>query len=179
MNTTIEILAFVFSLISVYGLGNQKLYGWYAGLIGTMAFFYLFFVENLYMDMWLQVIFFIQSAIGIYNWKFKEDDTEINSIPLHIFIFHLICAIFLGVIIGKGLETYTDANQPYLDSVLSVTCLLATYYLTKKVIQNWIIWIGVDILYLILFYNQEMWVVLGLYVLFLLNSIKSLASIIG
>lgn len=173
MNITIEIIAFAFSLVSVYGLGKEKVYGWYTGLVGVSAFFYLFYVENLYMDMWLQVIFFIQSIVGIYNWKFKKDETKINVIPFHIFIFHISCVLFIGGMIGKGLHSYTDASQPYLDSVLTMACLLGTYYLTKKTLQSWIIWITVDILYLFLFYNQEMWITLGLYVLFLANSIKT------
>lgn len=170
----IEIIAFIFSLMSVIGLANRKMYGWYSGLIGVSAFFYLFYQEKLYMDMVLQVIFFVQSLIGIYNWKIKTDDVKLSTISWDRFILHLSTTVAIGIIIGMILSEYTNASQPYLDSILSVVCLLANYYLTKKILQSWIVWISVDVFYLFLFYNQEMYITLLLYVLFLGNSIRGL-----
>lgn len=170
----IEIIAFITSLISVIGLANRKMYGWYAGLIGVTAFFYLFYQEKLYMDMVIQVIFFVQSLIGIYNWKVKTDDIKLTTISWDRFATHLSCTVAIGFIVGIILSEYTNANQPYLDSILSVVCLLANYYLTKKILQSWVLWISVDVFYLVLFYNQEMYITLFLYVLFLGNSIRGL-----
>lgn len=169
----IEIIAFISTLVCVIGLANRKVYGWYASIIGVLAYFILFYQEKLYMDMILQVFFLIQSVIGIVKWK-QEDIEEIKSITWDRFFFHFSTTAAVGFILGLFLSEYTDANQPYLDSILTLMCLLANHYLIKKIVQSWFLWILIDIFYLLLFYNQGMHLSIGLYVLLLLNSIRGL-----
>jgi nicotinamide mononucleotide transporter len=70
--------------------------------------------------------------------------------------------------------SFTNQSLPYLDAFISIFGILATYLTTEKQIENWIIWIFVNLSSIILFSEQKLYLSAYLYGAYLLLSIIGL-----
>jgi nicotinamide mononucleotide transporter len=78
----------------------------------------------------------------------------------------LICGIATAAV-GFLLRRYTNAAFPYWDGAIAVLSLLATYLLARKVLENWLIWIGVNVLGIGVYFAKGLHVTAALYAVFL------------
>lgn len=82
--------------------------------------------------------------------------------------------IWIGVIIsaflvwGVVMNKYTDADYPFPDAFTTVASLVAQYLLARKKIENWIIWIIVDLVAINIYFLKELYFTSGLYLVFLI-----------
>lgn len=120
--------------------------------------------------MGLQVIFFIQ---GIYGWYFwtngKAEDKEEVPIRLLNNKERLLASgllVLLIVTIGLLTASFTDTDVAYLDATVASISLIANLLLARKILDNWLLWIFVDIIYVGLFYYKELYLTSGLYLVF-------------
>ena len=81
----------------------------------------------------------------------------------------------MSLLLGFSMS-YTDQALPYLDSLISIFGILATYLTTEKHIENWIIWIFVNLLSILLFTQQKLYLSAFLFGAYLLLSIIGLVS---
>jgi nicotinamide mononucleotide transporter len=142
----IEVIAVIATLWCVWLTKKQDILSWPIGIIGIIAYFIVFYRATMYSDMALQVLFFIQSIYGWYNWNKPIDDIPVVELTNFRFVFATISTIILGCFIGYFMDEYTNSTQPYLDSIAASLSLLANWYLTRKIIQSWYLWISVDAL---------------------------------
>jgi nicotinamide mononucleotide transporter len=63
---------------------------------------------------------------------------------------------------------------PYLDSTLTVTSLIAQFMMTRKILENWILWIALDIVYVPMFISRRLYATAGLYAVFLVLAVIGL-----
>lgn len=168
----IEVVAVIFSLICVYLTTIQNVWCWLTGMIGVTAYFFLFLQNHLYAETGLQVVFFLQSAYGWYNWKRKNSRLRVKEISNTRFIFNLILIIILSCILGVYLKDYTDSKMPLMDSFAAITSLFANQMLVKKKLQAWVLWVVVDILLIIIFIKTQMYLSIILYLVFMALSIN-------
>src|SRR5690606_24172675 len=71
-------------------------------------------------------------------------------------------AVLSGVM-GWFLGTYTDTDVPYIDGFCTAMSFVAQFLMTRKVLQNWVIWIIVDICYIPLYIYKGFWLTALLY----------------
>ena len=174
----IEIIGAIILLISVFLLAKKKNIGWIFGIIGNILYSIVFFETKLYADFGLQFIFVFQSFYAIYIWnKFKVDDdkilkeTQVSTLSNKYRIISLVSIIITGLVTGYLLDNYTDANLPYVDGMVASISIIANWLLSIRKIESWILWIIADIIFITMFIQTELYVTLGLYVIFLINAI--------
>ena len=72
---------------------------------------------------------------------------------------------------AAGLGTFfaraTDAALPYMDSSLTAASLAAQWMMTRKYLENWIVWIAVDVAYVPMFIYKRLYPTAALYAVFL------------
>lgn len=177
--TTVELVAVVASLLAVILTVKKNVWCWPIGLIGVTAYGFLFFDIKLYADMALQFIFFGQ---GLYGWYFwlrggaHATPAPVERIGVHGFLKVWGVILILTSIVGFGLHAYTDASLPYLDSLLAVTSLVANMLLARKILENWVLWIIADVLYIGMFAYKGIYLTAGLYAVFLFLATTGLVS---
>lgn len=173
----LELLATILGLISVWFATRENILTWPFGILNEFALFYLFFQVSLYAGMLLQVIFFIVTLIGWYNWrqgKSAKSIRQLNQIAcMGIIFFSLILAWLFNLLIARlhiFLPTIITmpAAQSLIDSWVAVTSILAVVLLAKKYVFSWVLWILVDIVSTYLFWNQQLYLVAIEYVIFLM-----------
>ena len=152
--TLLEGTAVFFGLISVYLSTRQNIWSWPTAIINVGLYTLLFYREKLYADAGLQVIYLVLSVYGWYEWLYGGENRTILQVSrLGARAAAVLCAI--GVAGSMALGTFfsrsTDASLPFLDSTLSVFSLIAQWMMTRKILENWVLWIILDVVYVWMF----------------------------
>ena len=66
------------------------------------------------------------------------------------------------------MSTYTDADLPFFDSFTTSGSLVAQYLLAKKYLQNWWLWILVDLVAIPLYIYKSLYIIAGLFTVYLI-----------
>ncbi|HET9004637.1 MAG TPA: nicotinamide riboside transporter PnuC [Gemmatimonadaceae bacterium] len=171
----LELFAALIGAISVWLSVRQNIWSWPTAIINVVLYAIVFYEAKLYADMGLQVIYAILSIYGWYEWLYGgEGRTELHvsrTGPRLVALLALIAAAGSAVL-GAFLHRATDAALPFMDSFLSSTSLVAQWMMTKKLLENWLVWIGVDVLYVGMFIFKGLFLTAGLYAVFLALAVK-------
>ncbi|MFI5231797.1 MAG: nicotinamide riboside transporter PnuC [Gemmatimonadales bacterium] len=161
-------------VISVYLSVRQKIWSWPTALVNVALYFVVFRDEKLYADMGLQVIYFALSLYGWYEWLYGgENRTELKVSRANAAMGARLGAItVVGVaVLGTLFARYTDAALPYVDSATATVSLVAQWMMTRKVLENWAVWIAVDVVYVGMFIYKHLYPTAGLYAGFLVLAV--------
>jgi nicotinamide mononucleotide transporter len=166
----LELFAALLGAISVWLSVRQNIWSWPTAIVNVVLYAIVFYEAKLYADMGLQVIYAVLSVYGWYEWLYGgAGRTELRVTrtgPRLGALLGVIAAIGSGVL-GVVLHRATDAALPFMDSFLSSTSLVAQWMMTKKLLENWLVWIGVDVLYVGMFIFKGLYLTAGLYAVFL------------
>jgi nicotinamide mononucleotide transporter len=170
----LEPLAVATGIVSVYLSVKQKIWSWPTALVNVALYFVVFRDQKLYADMGLQVIYFVLSLYGWYEWLYGgENRTELKVSRVNSRTALTLTAIaVVGVgVLGTLFARYTDAALPYVDSATATTSLVAQWMMTRKVLENWAVWIAVDVVYVGMFVYKHLYLTSGLYAGFLVLAV--------
>jgi nicotinamide mononucleotide transporter len=123
--------------------------------------------------MGLQVYFMAMNFYGWYFWNKKpatEEKAPVFRISMREIIYSVIATIVFTVFLGSVLK-YTSASFPYLDSFCAACSLVGQVFLARKVLENWLIWIFVDIIYLPIYILKHLDVTAMMYGLYIFIAI--------
>ena len=171
----LELFAALIGAISVWLSVRQNIWSWPTAIINVVLYAIVFYEAKLYADMGLQVIYAILSIYGWYEWLYGgEGRTELHVSRTGARLGALLALIAAAgsAILGVFLHRATDAALPFMDSFLSSTSLVAQWMMTKKLLENWLVWIGVDVLYVGMFIFKGLFLTAGLYAVFLALAVK-------
>jgi nicotinamide mononucleotide transporter len=165
----LEYAAVISSIAYVILAASEKILCWLFGILSSLIYVYLCFISKLYLETFLMVFYVAMGFYGWYQWetnKGKQDHAPVISWKFTKHIYLLATGAATGIVLGFLFERHTDAAQPYLDAFITSYSLIATWMVTKKVIQNWIYWIIIDAASIILYGNRELYLTSLLYLIF-------------
>lgn len=143
-----EAIAVVLGLISVYLVTRQNVWCYPLGIISVFIYIFIFYEVKLYADMGLQVFFIVLQAYGWYEWLYGgEGKTElaVTWARKKEYLYSALFVLFATAALGAALHQLTDAALPYVDSFLAVLSMVGQWMMAKKYIENWILWVVVNI----------------------------------
>ncbi|MBP1992121.1 nicotinamide riboside transporter PnuC [Paenibacillus eucommiae] len=178
-STTLEIISTTTGLLCVWFTARENMWAWPIGLVNVGCFFYMFWEVKLYADMTLQVFFFILSIYGWVIWSTKRGKAKVRPTrrmtkSMMVTLGILLVAVTLGW--GYMLTQYTDASIPYADALIATLSMIAQYLLSYKILENWYVWIVVDVLSVYMYYYKGLHALSFLYLVFLGIAIAGLIS---
>ena len=169
-----EVLAVITGIISVYLSTRENIWSWPTALVNVALYFVVFFEAKLYADMGLQVVYFALSLYGWYEWLYGgENRTELHvsrtarSLGVRLLVIGAASALLLGTLLAR----FTDAALPYVDSATTSTSLVAQWMMTRKILENWAVWVVVDVVYVGMFIFKHLYLTAGLYAVFLVLAV--------
>ncbi|MAY85018.1 MAG: hypothetical protein CMP59_12890 [Flavobacteriales bacterium] len=148
-----EIPAVLAALIYVILAARRNRWCFLYGFISSAIYIYLSFHLKLYFDTFINAYYVAMSVYGWIDWT-KEDvenDAKVLRIGWKKFSYYSIGIVALSFILGSLAENFTDNSLPYWDSFTTLGSLLATYWVVKRYIENWIIWVLVDLVYVFVY----------------------------
>ena len=152
----IESIAVLFSVLYVILATKQNIWCWAAAGISVALYIYICFSAQLFPETGLQVFYLIMAFYGHYNWAKKEQDLQITQWSAGKHLTLIITGAIITFLMGFYFATYTSAKMPIVDSFTTVFSVIATYMVTKKVLENWLYWIVIDVVSIYLYYNREL-----------------------
>lgn len=175
----IEIIAAICGFVNVILIIRRSIWNYPFGFVMVTLYAKVFYDYQLYSDSILQIYFFFIQIYGVVCWlQGKADDGRINVAPLSSKVFYkYLC--FSGVIWllwSYVMNIWTDASYPYWDSAIAILSMLAQFLLSRRHIQNWYLWICVDLLAISLFSIKGLMPTAFLYFIFLILAIVGLLS---
>jgi nicotinamide mononucleotide transporter len=166
----LEWLGVFTGILCVWLAAKNNIYNWPIAIVSVVIYIFIFFESKLYADMGLQFYFFAMNLYGWYFWSKNRNNPE-SSRPIAIITRNEIMLSILGVIVftlilGFVLKKNTDASFPFLDSFCTACSLIAQIFLARKVLQNWLIWIFVDIIYVGMYISKDLYATAIMYALY-------------
>lgn len=164
-----ETLGFVTGAVCVWLTVKQHIWSWPIGIANSAFFLALFFGARLFADMGLQVIYIVLGFLGWY-WWLRGGDNQTTLRVSHATPTTLLALGLLGAVATAGLTVFLRSigdAAPFLDALTTVLSLVAQYMLTRKLIENWYVWITADIIYIGLYSSRGLYLTAALYALFL------------
>jgi nicotinamide mononucleotide transporter len=165
-----EIIGTILGLISVWLTVRQNIWCWPTGIVMVALYAVVFFQAKLYADAGLQVVYFALQIYGWYEWLHggrARGKLEITRLRLRLGSLLVVIAATATVSMGYVLATRTDAALPYWDSTATVLSLIAQWMLARKLIENWLVWIAVDLLSIGIYAAKALYPTMALYAAFL------------
>jgi nicotinamide mononucleotide transporter len=157
-------------ILCVWLAAKNNIYNWPIAIVSVIIYIFIFFESKLYADMGLQVYFFAMNVYGWYFWSKNRNNPEASR-PIAIIrkkeiILSILGVIVFTLILGFLLKKNTDASFPFLDSFCTACSLIAQVFLARKVLQNWLIWIFVDIIYVGMYISKDLQATAVMYALY-------------
>lgn len=169
----IEWLATLFGLACVWLYVRQSIWSWPTGLVQVVLFAWVFFHARLYSDFLLHLVYIVLQLYGWYHWWRGGGGPDwrhvlpITRLRASEGALWLAVAGAGAVALGWTMRRFTNADLPYPDAAIAVMSLIAQYLIARKVLENWPLWIAVDVLAIAVYAYKGLYVTTGLYVVFL------------
>ncbi|WP_439695205.1 nicotinamide riboside transporter PnuC [Mucilaginibacter sp. AW1-7] len=165
----LEWLGAATTIACVYLAARQNIWNWLAGIIAVIAYMVVFFQSGLFGDAYLQIYFLGTGVYGWYFWLRKKERQEkpVISLSHKEYLLVLLITLLLSGLMGLYLQHFTSSTVPYIDGFCTSVSFMAQLLMTRKILQNWALWVFVDICYVPLYIYKNLYVTAILYVILL------------
>lgn len=157
--TPLETLGFIFGVACVALNAMENIWGWPTGLVSVGIYIYIFYDAHLYADVILNIFFFITGVYGWYHWLTggeEKDDLPITGSTAKDWGIYILIGILGLLAIGFFFDTFTDADLAYWDAYTTSFSLVAQVLMARKKIENWLIWIAVDVIAVGIYWYKDL-----------------------
>lgn len=165
-----EVLGFATGAGCVLLAARRNIITFPLGIVNNLVFIVLFFGAALYADVGLQVVYLVLGVLGWLGWsRNRAADTtlRITRMPRRAILPLAAVAVAGTALITWALHSYTDSTTEIADAATVSVSLVAQYMLNKRWLENWFVWIAVDIAFIGLFLYKGLTITALLYLLFI------------
>ncbi len=181
----LEIIGTLVGLVYLWLEYKASIYLWAAGIVMPAIYIFVYYNAGLYADVGINIYYLLAAVYGWVIWQYgaywkrkrkqkatgEQADSEVKELPIRkapMRYWLPLTAInfILFLAIGWILIRYTDSNVPWLDSFTTALSIIALWMLARKYIEQWLVWIVVDITCCGLYIYKELYFTAGLYGLY-------------
>lgn len=177
--TPLELISFVLSVITVALNIRQNHWAWLFAIISSAAYGIVFFGARLYGDMGLQIVFIVVSVWGWYQWLrggVGHTTLAVTTLDIAGWVRALLIWAIGFAVLAAFLAHYTNTDVPQIDGFLTAGSLVGQVLLSRKKVENWHVWIAVDVLYVGLYIYKGLTLTAILYALFCVMAVAGLLA---
>lgn len=134
--------------------GKGKRSSFIFGMVNVICYIYIALNARFYGEVMLNALYYIpMNVIGWIAWTrhMNEDTCEVSKQKMSgkaSFITYTLTAI--GIVIYGYILKRMGGNLPYIDSMSTVVAIVAQVLSTKRLTEQWILWIVVNIVSVIM-----------------------------
>jgi nicotinamide mononucleotide transporter len=169
-SSCLELVAVLFGIVSVFLSVRDKIWSWPTAIVNVALYFVLFYQPGLYSDMGLQAVYFVLSIYGWYEWLYGgagHTTLAVSRTTPRLWTILIAIAVVFWAILGKLTSGLPGVALPYVDAATATTSLVAQYLMTRKLLENWALWIAVDVVYIGMFIFKGLYLTAGNYAVYL------------
>lgn len=153
---SLEILAVIFGVASVWFAKKESIWVYPTGIISTAIYVYICYQFTLYGDLIINIYYTLMSIYGWYMWTklIKGEHIEITKSSktdflkaLGIFLSTAVFVVFVYLYFNR-FDRITD----YFDTFTTGIFFAAMWMMANKKIEHWLLWIGGNIISIPLYF---------------------------
>jgi len=174
----IELISVITAIIYVILAARHNIWCWIFGIISAILWTYAAAVYyKLYVDSILQIYYVIMGVYGWYAWSRQSKNNDkafsVSQLKINHHVLIIGSGLILTYVLGTFFKNYTDAAATYLDAFTTVFSIITTVLVAHKILENWLYWIIIDIVYVYLYGER------GGYLFAFLNVVYVIIAIVG
>lgn len=166
----LELVAVALSLAMVVANLRVNPVGWPLAIAASLLYALLFADSQLYGEAMLQFFFVAVSLWGWWQWlRGRADDGRlltVHRLSGRSALVATLATLAAWPLLGLALARGTDSPVPYADALATVASVTGQLLLGRKVLENWAVWLGVNLFSVGLFAYKALWPTAVLYALF-------------
>ncbi len=171
LQESLEYIAVLSGILCVWLQTREDIRAWPLGILSVSIYVWIFYQARLYSDALLHFIYIVLNAYGWWYWSQRRRDTH-SEVPIRRFKPWLWVAVLAGVLVvsalwGHFMALNTQASFPYADAYTTVMSLTAQYFLAKKYLENWLLWISVNLVAIPVYVLKQLYPTAGLFAIYL------------
>lgn len=170
-SSAIEIIAFFLGIIAVALVMFRSIWNFPFGIAMVTLYGFIFYEARLYSDMLLQVFFF---GIQVYGWWYwlqgnmaADGHIKVRLLARDHYKWYGGAALLSILVLGTLMARFTNAALPYPDATTTVLSVIAQILLARRYLENWVLWIIVDVMAIFIYNYKELYPTTVLYAIFL------------
>ncbi|WP_295829017.1 nicotinamide riboside transporter PnuC [uncultured Microbacterium sp.] len=173
-----QILGFATGAACVLLAARRNVWTYPIGIANNLVFLVVFVPAGLYASAALQVVYLVLGVHGWLRWtRGVEHDREyVARTPRRAVPWLIVVGVAGTALLTWVLATFTDSQVALADAATTSASLVAQYMLNRKWIENWFVWIGVDVAFVALSIATGLWIIAALYALFIVLCVSGLWS---
>ena len=175
----LELVAVVLTLLAVFLTARQIIWCWPLAMVSVTLYAAVFFQAKLYADMGLQALYFALAMYGWWAWLHGGEDhggLQVTLASNRARLALVVMGAMVGIVLGQALNRHTDASLPFMDSALTSFSIVGQWMQTRKLLEAWLVWLGVDVFYVGMFIFKGLYLTAGLYAVFLILAVLGFLS---
>lgn len=178
-SSCLEAVAVVFGIVSVYLSTRENIWSWPTALVNVALFTVLFLRSGLYSDTGLQVVYFALSVYGWYEWLYGgagHTAIAVSRTSTRAWIILAVIAVVMWGALGAITSRLPGTALPYVDAATTTVSLIAQWMMTRKQLENWVLWIVVDVVYIAMFVFKGLYLTAVNYGVYLVLAVMGYVS---
>lgn len=163
----LEIFGTTSGFLYLYFSYKQLIWLWPLGIVTSASYVFVFFEGKIYADMSLNIYYVL---VSIYGWLVWSKNKTNNSPKVEILSASapliLKLMVVVGVLFGLFsyiLSNYTNSDVPYIDAFTTASSVVATWMLAKRMLENWLFWVVIDVVSIGLYVHKGLYVTVALF----------------
>src|SRR6218665_75040 len=149
-----EWLIFITAMVYVVLAAAENVWCWLFGILSSAFSVYLCFSGHLFLESGLNVFYVAIGVYGWYQWLYGSKEKKEAPIISYFFrknLFLIGIGILIWVPVGIIAQNYSTQVLPFMDAFITAFSIIATWMTAKKIIENWLYWVAIDGLAVVLY----------------------------
>lgn len=172
----LEIVGTIVGLVYLWLEYHANIYLWIAGIVMPAIYIFIYYEAGLYADFGINIYYLLAAIYGWLMWRYGKRNKQERELPITKFPGkYLIPALLVFVLTLVGIAfiliRFTDSNVPWLDSFTTALSIIGMWMLARKYIEQWWVWIVVDVVCCGLYIYKELYFTSFLYGLYAIIAI--------
>lgn len=165
-----ELSAASIGLVAIFLQIKQNAWYWGISMVMVVMYIWVYIQAKLYADMSLQVYYLVVSIYGWWAWLFggkkQKGESKLHVSTTNAKVWSILVLVMVGsfFLMGWILRDFTDSNVPWWDAFTTALSFAATWMLARKKLENWLVWIVVDITSSVIYFYKGLYPTMVLFV---------------
>ena len=165
----LQIVGTTLGLLYLWLEYKANIWLWIVGAIMPVVHGVLYFQSGIYADAAMQLYYVLAGVYGLVVWKRrpkKSDHGDIRHTPMKWIVPLVAVYAVLHVAFYFFLSECTDSRVPLFDSMSTALSIVAMWMLSRKLVEQWLVWLVVDMISVGLYIYKGIPITAGLYALY-------------
>jgi nicotinamide mononucleotide transporter len=147
---------------------------WPIGIGNALLFLVAYVNARIYGAAGLQVVYVVVSVYGWYQWLHGgagHGRLEVSRTPTSWAVALGVSGILASLLLGLALKHRTNDVLPFVDAAVTVFSLVAQWMATRKWLENWLLWMVLNVSNVVICLSQGLRPMAALYAFFLVLAV--------